>query len=285
MEGMSVAKHRKRRPNPGWWMLGWAAAWTSILLWQRVVKPLTPASPQQALLRGYDLTRRTCRVLAIAAHQDDLELFVGGTLRLLALAGSPITALIATDGHRQYAAQRTLSQVREQEERDAATIVGYSDIRFLRNSDLELSQNPRFEDQLRRVWQDVQPDLVLASDPTAPFGLVAHPDHLAVGRATLNIARSLGQQAPQIVFYASRDPNLLVDISQVIEDKKAAIRCHKSQLKGLRMLYPVAADWFARWAGRAAHVPRAEPLRAMDLAPIRPEAFQANWSAAPHHPS
>jgi LmbE family N-acetylglucosaminyl deacetylase len=244
-----------------------------------VQRRLTPANPKLALRHGLSLTRGPRRVRAVSAHQDDLELFAAGTLRLLALAGSSITAVIATGGDQQYTSERTLDQIREQEERDAGTILGYDDIRFLRFTDLNLAHNPRFQPDLEAIWNQVRPDLVFSFDPTAPYRSAVHPDHLAVGRAVLNISRALGDDAPDIVFYGSRDPNVLVDISQVVADKTEAIRAHRSQLTGWKRYYNLATRLQTRLAGRPVSVKYAEPLRCLGLRALRDESYLENWAA------
>ncbi len=252
-------------------LIGW---WT---VWRTVKRSLTPVNPKLALRYGSDIVRRSHRVLAVSAHQDDLELFAGGTLRLLSLAGSHVTALIASGGDQQYATIRTLDEIREQEERDAGAVIGYDAVRFLRYRDLELGHNPDLTESIRTVWADVAPDLVLAFDPTVPYRSATHTDHLAIGRAVLNISRSLGKGTPTILFYASRDPNVLVDISQVILDKSEAIRAHRSQLYGFKRLYVPVTRTQARIAGRSVGVQYAEPWRCLSLAPLGEEAFLETW--------
>lgn len=270
------------RPRWQWILLGSAGLW-AWLAWRKIQKRLTPVDPDLALRYGLGLTRSPRRVLAVTAHQDDLELFVGGTLRLLALAGSSLTIVVATGGDQQYLAERTLEQIREQEELDAGNIIGYDTVKFLSFTDLELSRNPYFERSLERVWNDAHPDLVITFDPTAPYISAVHPDHLAVGRIVLNIVRSLKSAAPAVVFYGSRDPNILVDISQVIEDKTQAIACHRSQLYGFKRLYNVAMRLQTQVAGRSISVRYAEPLRYLSLPPLQRDAYLENWPTPGSH--
>ena len=271
---------RENRWSRGGWglaVMGGLGIW---LVWREIQNRLTPINPGLAARYGLHLTRAPQRVLAVTAHQDDLELFVRGTLRLLALAGSQITVVVATGGHEQYMEQRTLDQIREQEQRDAGVILGYDDIRFLRLRDLKLAHHPTFEPRLREVWDEVQPHLVLSFDPTAPYRSAVHPDHLAVGRVVLNIVRSLGSNAPDVVFYGTRDPNALVDISQVMEDKMQAIQCHRSQRYGWKRFYTPIMRWQAQLAGRSASLPYAEPLRYLSLPMLRKAATVENWSSS-----
>lgn len=271
-----ATKGRRTLRRAGRLLLGGAAV-AGWVAWRTVRRSLTPINPKLALRYGAGLTRRPRRVLAVSAHPDDLELFASGTLRLLSLAGSRITAVIASSGDQQYSSERTLDEIREQEERDAGAIIGYDDIRFLRYQDLELGHSPNLMQSIRAIWQETEPDLVVTFDPTAPYRSATHTDHLAVGRTVLNISRSLGENSPTILFYGSRDPNLLVDISQVILDKCEAIRAHRSQLYGWKRFYVPVMRTQARIAGRSVAVRYAEPWRCLSLESLRDEAFLDTW--------
>ncbi|MDA8346987.1 MAG: PIG-L family deacetylase [Thermaerobacter sp.] len=270
-------KRRTLRLKPGSLLLV-SAVLGGFAAWRLIQRRLTPVNPKLALRYGLHLTRAQRRVLAVSAHQDDLELFAAGTLRLLALAGSDITVVVATGGDQQYTNERTLNQIREQEQRDAGNILGYDQFHFLHYTDLNLAHNPRFRPDLEEIWRAVKPDVVFAFDPTAPYRSAIHPDHLAVGRAVLDISRSLGEATPDVVFYGSRDPNALVDISQVIEDKTQAIRAQRSQLTGWKRLYNLATRLQTRLAGRPVAVRYAEPLRYLRLPPVDDAAYLENWN-------
>ena len=68
---------------------------------------------------------------------------------------------------------------REEEQRDAAKVLGAVDVRFLRRVDGELENDLAGRAELCAVIREVRPDVVLAHDPWTPYRL--HPDHRAAG--------------------------------------------------------------------------------------------------------
>ena len=140
-------------------------------------------------------------VLAAFAHPDDEGFGVGGTLAMLASRGARITLVCATNGDvgeisdPALATPENLGQVRQEELRQAMTVTGISDVRFLnyRDSGMDgtadnshpasLSQAPDDEvsARLAEIIDEVRPQLVLTHDPTGGYG---HPDHRAVSRHT-----------------------------------------------------------------------------------------------------
>jgi LmbE family N-acetylglucosaminyl deacetylase len=138
-------------------------------------------------------------VLAAFAHPDDEGFGVGGTLAMLASRGARITLVCATNGDvgeisdPALATPENLAQVRQEELRQAMTVTGISDVRFLnyRDSGMDgtadnsnpasLNQAPagQVSAQLAEIIEEVRPRLVLTHDPTGGYG---HPDHRAIHR-------------------------------------------------------------------------------------------------------
>lgn len=277
-----------RRPVRWRWLaLGAAAAVTALAsAWVRGL--FRVLNPDQARRLGTQLVRGPRRVLAVTAHPDDLEFLAGGTLRLLGLAGSRITVVVASTGGGQRHAPGDEAPVRAQEQRDAGVVLGYDDVRLLNFRDLDLAYNPALEPAIDRIWDEVRPDLVLTMDPAHPYPFYVHPDHLAVGRAVLNLARQRGEPGHRVLFYGSRRANVLVDVTQVLEDKIQGVLAHKSQLKLWPWAYGLLVRGLARLAGRQAGMGYAEAFRALEPAPLGRQAYAGQWpppAPAPRKPS
>ncbi len=150
-------------------------------------------------------------VLAAFAHPDDEGFGVGGTLAMLASRGARITLVCATNGDvgeisdPALATPENLAQVRQNELRQAMTVTGISDVRFLnyRDSGMDgtadnshpasLNQAPEglVSAQLAEIIEEVRPRLVLTHDPTGGYG---HPDHGAIHRhATRAFTQTINQ--------------------------------------------------------------------------------------------
>src|SRR5437762_13148040 len=69
-----------------------------ILLWLILRSTLT-VSPSQALAAGDGLLQSK-KTLAIVAHPDDVEWWISGTLKRLAVSGADVRVIVASDGEK-----------------------------------------------------------------------------------------------------------------------------------------------------------------------------------------
>lgn len=174
------------------------------------------------------------RVLVFAPHPDDEIAGPGGTLCLHRRQQDPVRVVIATDGIAGDPEGRfdkaTYSALRRAESGRGLHEIGVDDVVFwgfpdsceLSPVDLELG--------VRKATEEVQrfrPDIVYL-----PWGREGHPDHhathLCVSRA-LERTTFRGTAYGYEVWHAMI-PDLIVDITPVIEAKRRAIAQHRSQL-------------------------------------------------------
>jgi LmbE family N-acetylglucosaminyl deacetylase len=159
------------------------------------------------------------RVLAVAAHPDDLEYFCGGTLALLARQGARVTAVVATRGEKGGDPVRRLA-----EQEAAARVLGYSH-QVLGFPDGGVRGHlPLLRSSLGRVLGAQHPDLVLTFDHTWPYPVYHHDDHMAVAETVSGL-----WQGPCWLFHTRR-PTLSVEITDVFAAKASAFAAHRSQL-------------------------------------------------------
>ena len=133
------------------------------------------------------------RALAIFAHPDDPEFFVGGTLALLAQQGVEVHVLIVTDGAKG-SDDRTVSRdrlvtLRRDEQREATRRLGGHQVHFLDFPDGELRHSHETVRAVVRQLRWLRPELVLSGDPQRFFyegGFINHADHRAVGAITID---------------------------------------------------------------------------------------------------
>lgn len=192
------------------------------------------------------------RVLVVVAHPDDVDFGAAGTIATFTGAGLQVTYCLLTDGDAggfDDAVDRTvIPAIRQTEQRAAAEAVGVSDLIFLGNPDGRLTVSLELRRDISRVIRQVRPDRVLTSAPERNYRRIgaSHPDHLVAGEATLCAVYPDARNpyahpellaveglAPwkvrEVWQLGSPEPNHYVDITDVVEAKIAALKCHASQ--------------------------------------------------------
>src|SRR5436190_2215810 len=193
------------------------------------------------------------RVLLVAAHPDDPEFSSGGTVAKWVRAGIEVVFVVATSGDKGTAAKEmtneALSQKREDEQRAAAARLGVKTVEFLRFPDGELLPDLKLRGAITRMIRTYKPYAVMTHDPLTLFynnEFVNHPDHRAVGQATVDAiyptARDPLQfpeqtqeglephKVKEIFIFGTEQPNVILDIEETIDDKIEALRKHVSQV-------------------------------------------------------
>jgi len=169
------------------------------------------------------------RITVVAPHPDDESLGCGGTAALCAQSGAQVTAIILTDGRRgdpsfEQDPQR-LVQTREAETRAACEILGLAAPIFLGIPDQTLAFHPAARTRLQETLAELKPEAIFL-----PFLGDNHPDHLAANRLLLS---AWGDSETTIYAYevwSPLHPNCIVDIGAVVELKRRALECYRSQL-------------------------------------------------------
>ncbi len=128
--------------------------------------------------------------LVIVAHPNDAEFWAGGTIAVWSAAGCKVSYLLLTDGDaRGFDRRLPRSEppsIRRQEQREAATILGSDDVRFLGKPEGSLTDATALRPELVRVIREVRPQRVLTWSPEwnwARFRTSCHADHRATGEA------------------------------------------------------------------------------------------------------
>jgi bacillithiol biosynthesis deacetylase BshB1 len=175
-------------------------------------------------------------VLAIAAHPDDVELSVGGTLVKLAEWGYKTGILDLTRGE---AGTRGTPEIRAAEAQAAAEILGVSIRENLDLGDSHIWVNEDSRIQVVRALRRLRPRIVFTQ-----FWDDAHPDHahtsqlvreaahisgLAKYDADFGLERWRPNAVAYFLFPRIVVPSFVVDITAPSERKWQAIQAHASQ--------------------------------------------------------
>lgn len=212
------------------------------------------------------------RVLAVAAHPDDIDFGAAGTMATFVDAGIDVTYLLCTYGDQggfDDTPRDQMPLLREAEQRAAAAAVGVTDVRFLsgyRDGWLE----PTFELQrdIVRVIRQVRPQRMLIPSPERWWERVhaSHPDHLAAGEAAMRAIYPAARNPfawPELISDEGLEPWTVletwlmahpsehhgVDITDAFDRKVAALRAHASQTGQMGDALPAMLH---EWASRSA---------------------------------
>ena len=182
--------------------------------------------------------------LAVCAHPDDESFGLGGVLELMSRNGTRARVLCFTHGEASTLGDTALdlAVVRARELRDAASVLGVSEVTLHSYADGRLNQVPLAE--LATLVDDAvgSADLLLVFDEG---GITGHPDHRRATEAGLLAASRhgiavLAWAVPETVanqlnaehgttFLGRPDNELDITVTVDREQQKAAIACHASQ--------------------------------------------------------
>src|ERR1035437_269736 len=132
------------------------------------------------------------KFLFVFAHPDDETFSSGGTIAKLTQNKHKVVLATATKGEAgepgnpPITTRDKVGEVREQELRRAAKILGISNIHFLGLIDgtLRYIKNSDIENKILKIIKEENPDAVITFDKD---GGSNHPDHKAVSRATTKV--------------------------------------------------------------------------------------------------
>jgi len=219
-------------------------------------------------------------VLAVYAHPDDPEVACGGTLARWAARGSTVHLVIVCTGDKGTIESGTdpvqLARQRADEVAAGAAALGLTGWEMLGYPDGEVPDGAELRERLVRAVRQLRPSAVVCPDPTAAFfgrTYVNHRDHRVVGWATLDAVApaawsplyfpSAGapHRVAEVYLSGTLEPDVYVDVEGALDAKAAALRCHRTQLRGSSELLDSALRRRAAEVGRAVGVRYAEAFR------------------------
>jgi LmbE family N-acetylglucosaminyl deacetylase len=192
-------------------------------------------------------------LLVIAAHPDDIEFVVAGTVAKWVRAGTRVRYIVVTSGdagtHQRGMTREEVAETREREQRAAAAAVGVHEVVLLRYHDGMVQPTLDLRRDLVREIRAFRPEMAICFDPTRLYvggTYINHPDHRAVGQAALDalsptaamplcypeqVAAGLEPyRVRKILIGSAVQPDTWIDISDTLECKIEALRQHASQI-------------------------------------------------------
>jgi LmbE family N-acetylglucosaminyl deacetylase len=199
------------------------------------------------------------RILVFAAHPDDDIMGCGGSLAKHVKLGNQVSVCYMTSGEAGGLghSKRELARIREEETMNAAKVIGFQDLTYLRNPDGYLEYDQSNLKKLVELIRKKQPNIVYVHHQSD-----GHQDH----RTTFQLVNeSLGRaSAPLFQDYKGApwstetvlayevwtplpDFEYVEDISEFIAKKTASLKKHESQINIIR--YDEASEGLARYRG------------------------------------
>jgi LmbE family N-acetylglucosaminyl deacetylase len=177
----------------------------------------------------------------ITPHPDDAEFGVAGTVARWTKQQKQVVYVVCTNGNKGTSDPDVkpdeLSETRQNEQRAAAEVLGV------------LEDTPDFRKQIVRMIRTYRPQTVVTADPYRRY--IWHRDHRIAGQVTIDAVFPYARdhlaypdlleedlqphKVKEMLFWASEDINYLSDITDTFDLKLAALRCHESQVKSMKV--------------------------------------------------
>ena len=206
------------------------------------------------------------QVLVVFPHPDDEAFSSAGLIRLYRNMGVPVTYACLTLGEMgrnlgnpPFATRESLPEIRRQELLNACEAMGIEDLRMmgLRDKTVEFEDDEKMVKLVHDLIDELNPSLIFTFLP----GYSVHPDHEATGRAVVEAVRRMPKDERPTVYgvgFANNtiaeigEPDVVIDITSVKEDKLKALQAHASQTawmieenqKRIDEGQPMSDSWF-----------------------------------------
>lgn len=223
------------------------------------------------------------RILCIQPHYDDNDIAAAGILAQLQQNGAELIYLTVTDDlmgvvdHKL--SDEDAAQALKRDQFAAGKIIGVKEQYWLGYPDAGEYDYFALRRDFLKYIRIIQPDFIFTADPWLTYE--AHRDHIQTGLAAseavmfaglTKIASSdptidsvyKGHDIKGIVFYYTREPNYVADISSTWESKIDSVRCYEAQFTSQEMDQLVMAlDAKSQQVAQGQSFSRGEPLKVL----------------------
>ena len=194
------------------------------------------------------------RAMVVVAHADDAEWGCAGTVARLCAAGWDVAYVICTDGSKGSddpdMTVEMMVKMREAEQREAARILGLSEVFFLGYPDAYLESTLQLRKDISRAIRIHRPDVLICMNPVRNLdgdGYIDHPDHFASGDAAMGAVYPAARdrltfpellndeglephKVREVWVMGRTEPDHVIDVTAHVETAVAALKAHRSQV-------------------------------------------------------
>lgn len=179
----------------------------------------------------------TTKIMLIAAHPDDAELAMGGTIAALNDDGKDLVLVDLTDGEPTPYGNK---EIRQRETATASQILGIRKRILLNLPNRSLADTVEARTELAALIREHKPELLFV-----PYWDDAHPDHIAAAKLSVAArfyAKFVKTDMPHEPHYPRKifhyynthmrvkfNPSFIFDISKTIDRKISALAAYRSQ--------------------------------------------------------
>ena len=205
------------------------------------------------------------RVLAVAAHPDDIEYDSVAAVAIWTSSGHEVGYLLASRGEAgiEGIEPAKAGPIREAEERASAAKVGVRNVNFLGYPDGTIQQSLELRRDICRKIRRFKPQTLLLTNhrETWPSGYPNSADHRNVGQAALDAVGDAanrwifpepdGSSCPkshsvqQILIADSPLSAIALDVSSTVDKAMASLLLHETYINGLGV-HPMADPEYLR---------------------------------------
>ena len=194
------------------------------------------------------------RGMVVMAHPDDAEYSCAGTVAKWCKDGMQVVYLICTDGSKGSSdpdmTPERLAEIRRGEQTAAGKVLGLKEVVLLGYEDSMLRPTLELRRDIVREIRRPKPDILICPSPIRNLkgtGYIGHPDHLAVGEATLAAVFPAARDrmtfpelleeglqphvVREVLVPDGQEPDKWIDVSETIEIAIEALKQHVSQVK------------------------------------------------------
>lgn len=218
------------------------------------------------------------KIVAFIAHPDYTELFFGGTVIKHAQRGDEVHIVSVSPGEMGHPTipPEELAKIREGELKEAAKIEGVKGVRVLNFKDTQIFNTVELRMAIAEIIRELKPDIVITHWPNDYASDLKNTGQATIDACLLAYLGAVKMKYPPHMvrkIYTFEvpstsigfEPDILIDISDVIDKKIEAAKCHKSMIElfgmGKLEAWVSMVRGMNRYWGLRAGVMYAEPFK------------------------
>lgn len=198
------------------------------------------------------------KALVVAPHPDDLEGFCGG---LVFSMKAPVTSVVMAGGNKgvweeKYEkmvaeSKESYIKIRLDESEEAGKLLGVGDIIYMGYLDREVEHTEKSVESMRKIIEEIKPDLIVSFEYKKRATLYPHPDHMATANTVKDAVEKCRSEGMEFDYLLASTliPNRFIDVTSVRKIKLTALAKHTTQSDLNSIIFPIFEKMLTRLWG------------------------------------